>query len=128
MEVVRRLAFATASFAWVMSCLAPAALHADSPTANPPANSSAPDTARAIERWIGELGAEQYAQRERAQQELQQYGLEAFDALEAARRHDDIEISLRARYLLRRLSFDWSQPTDPPEVKANLQLYSEQSE
>src|SRR4051794_9794885 len=57
-----------------------------------------------IDQLIEQLGSDDFATRERAQSELAQAGLEAYDALHAAQSHHDPEISLRSRYLVRSMS------------------------
>lgn len=84
------------------------------------------DIDRRVRRLIEQLGAPQYASRELAQAELRRLGLSAFDALLNAQSHEDIEIALRARYLLRSMQVNWAQETDPPEVKRILKSYGEQ--
>lgn len=76
-----------------------------------------------IARLIAELGHDDYFVRERAQDDLRQIGLEAFDALAAAENHDDVEIAARAKYLVRLLRVEWVADDDPPEVKAILANY-----
>lgn len=75
---------------------------------------------RRIRELIAELGSDNYFARERAQQALAQIGFEAFDALTEAEEADDIEISLRAKYLVRLMRVGWVVDSDPPEVKALL--------
>jgi hypothetical protein len=81
-----------------------------------------------IQQLIEQLGSEQYATRERAQGELKRLGLTAFDALYEAQNHEDIEIALRAQYLVRSLTVDWAHEDDPAEVKRILRGYSEKKE
>lgn len=81
-----------------------------------------------IQKLISELGAAQYATRERAQSELKRLGLTAFDALYEAQNHEDIEISLRAQFLVRSLTVDWAHEDDPVEVKRILRGYGEKKE
>jgi tetratricopeptide (TPR) repeat protein len=81
-----------------------------------------------IQQLIEQLGSEQYATRERAQSELKRLGLTAFDALYEAQNHEDIEISLRAQYLVRSLTVDWANEDDPNEVKRILRGYSDKKE
>src|SRR4051794_5687083 len=57
-----------------------------------------------IVRLIEQLGSEDFGAREKAQSELAQAGLEAYDALHAAQGHHDPEIALRARYLVRSMT------------------------
>ena len=89
----------------------------------PPAEPSPAASPERVAQLIEELGAEQYVRRERAQEELRRLGMEAFDALWEAQQHEDIEIALRARYLLRSLPVPWTEETDPPVVKQLLRGY-----
>ena len=81
-----------------------------------------------INELIRKLGARSYASRERAKAALERLGLLAFDALNAAQHNSDIEVAMRARYLVRRLQVAWSQDTDSAEVKRILKGYSSLSE
>src|SRR5688572_24777393 len=81
-----------------------------------------------ITALIAELGAEDFAIREKAQAELGQLGLAAFDALHAAQIHNDPEVALRARYLVRSMSVRWSQESDSPKVVLALKGYGDFSE
>ena len=78
-----------------------------------------------IAALIQQLGAEDFAVRERSQSELAQLGLEAFDALHAAQSHNDPEIQMRARYLVRSMSVRWFADSDPPEVVKLLRGYGD---
>lgn len=100
-------------------------LHAqtDSPSTNEPAAV----LQREIDRLILELGDNQYANRVRAQAKLTELGLGAFDALHRAQDHDDIEIAMRARYLVRSMRIQWALPDDPPAVRKLLSGYGERS-
>ena len=80
------------------------------------------DLAR-VSELVNQLGAEQFAKREKAQAKLRQLGLDAFDALYAAQDSDDIEISMRARYLLQNLTIRWAHDDDPPAVRELLRGY-----
>ena len=95
----------------------------DSPSTNEPA----PILQREIDRLILELGDNQYANRVRAQTKLTELGLGAFDALHRAQDHDDIEIAMRARYLVRSMRIQWALPDDPPAVRKLLSGYGERS-
>ncbi|MCU0873776.1 MAG: tetratricopeptide repeat protein [Pirellulaceae bacterium] len=77
---------------------------------------------------IVELGAGDYASRERAQAKLQRMGLDVFDQLYEAQSSDDIEIAMRARYLLRSLTVRWSQDDDPLPVRELLRAYGDRTE
>lgn len=81
-----------------------------------------------VTKLIEQLGANEFAAREAAQAELAKIGLEAFDALNDAQHHDDIEIALRARYVLRGLQVRWHRETDPADVIRILKDYGEQAE
>ena len=72
---------------------------------------------------IEQLGDERYTVRERAQAELSKLGLSAFEAISEAQSHHDIEISLRAKYLLRSMRINWTQDHDPAAVKTILKGY-----
>src|SRR5690606_18466780 len=76
-----------------------------------------------IETLIGQLGNKNYAARERAQAELVRFGLAAFDLLLDAEENDDIEIALRARYLIHSMQIAWTREGDSPEVKSALRGY-----
>jgi tetratricopeptide (TPR) repeat protein len=91
----------------------------------PPVGSPAPATEQRIARLIEQLGAEDFGLRERAQSELSQLGLEAYDALHAAQSHHDPEIALRARYLVRSMSVRWFADSDSPKVVAVLKEYGD---
>jgi tetratricopeptide (TPR) repeat protein len=100
-------------------------LHAqtDPPSTNEPESALQRD----IDRLILELGNTQYATRVRAQTKLTELGLGAFDALHRAQDHDDIEIAMRARYLVRSMRIQWALPDDPPAVRKLLSGYGERS-
>jgi tetratricopeptide (TPR) repeat protein len=86
------------------------------------------DLERRLQVLIGQLGSDRYATRERAQADIERIGLLAFDALHAAQDHDDVEIALRARYLLRSLPIAWFRETDHRRVKDVMRGYGDQSE
>ncbi len=77
---------------------------------------------------IRELGAADYASRENAQAKLGRLGLDVFDQLYDAQASDDIEVALRARYLLRSLTIRWAQDDDPLRVKELLRSYGDKAE
>ncbi|MCG2682318.1 MAG: hypothetical protein L6306_01745 [Planctomycetales bacterium] len=103
-----------------------AALNADEQKPAAPAQQEA-DSAQRIDELIRQLGDEDYYVRKRAQEELGRLGFEAFDALDAAADHEDLEIASRARYLLRLMRIEWTTANDPPEVKQCLQDYETQN-
>jgi tetratricopeptide (TPR) repeat protein len=77
---------------------------------------------------IAQLGDNEYSVRQRAQQELQQLGFAAFDALTDAEESPDVEIAAQARYLSRVIRSDWINDRVPPEINAILKNYEGQSE
>ena len=76
-----------------------------------------------IAQLINQLGDSDYFVRERAEEELGQMGVEAFDALNDAENRDDVEIADRARYLIRLMRVQWVSDNDPTEVKRLLENY-----
>lgn len=104
--------------------------------AAPSGSTTAPDAAAGpaenldarVARLIEQLGASNFDDRERAQAELSRLGLDTFDALIEAQKSDDIEIQLRAKYLVRSMSVRWSAEGDSPEVVRVLKGYGDQNE
>ena len=80
-----------------------------------------------VAKLIEELGADDYATREKAQTRLKSLGLSAFDALLSAAKHSDIEIASRVRYLLRGMPAAWARDLDPQRVKSILRTYGQVS-
>jgi tetratricopeptide (TPR) repeat protein len=76
-----------------------------------------------VAKLIRQLGDNDYFVRQRAEDELAQYGFEVFDAINAATTDDDPEIVARAKYLLKLMRIEWTAESDPPKVKALLQDY-----
>jgi tetratricopeptide (TPR) repeat protein len=81
-----------------------------------------------INDLIEELGSESYATRIRARNQLQRYGLEAFDALRDALDHSDSEIVSAARYLISSMDVNWAKESDPKAVREILFEYGAQRE
>ena len=81
-----------------------------------------------IAKLIRDLGSDQFIVRERAQSELEGIGVAAFDALDAVRDSEDVELAMRVRYLLRVQAAGWIQEDDPPELRSVLKRYGEQAE
>lgn len=89
----------------------------------------ADEPSKRVAELIAQLGDDDFFARERAQQELAEIGFEAFDALsDAADYNDDIEIRLRAGYLVRMMRLSTVVESDPPEVKAILSEYENRGE
>ena len=116
---IRRAAIVAGLF--LLVSLAPGAGAAD-----PPADEAAVEAK--IAALIEQLGAEDFAVREKSQADLAQLGLAAFDALHTAQQHNDPEVALRARYLVRSMSVRWFQESDSPEVVVILKGYGELAE
>ena len=118
-----RLAAQVGTLALLACVLAPRDVVSDQPTVA--ANGA---FASRIEKLIEQLGGENFGQREKAQAELAQAGLEAYDALHAAQSHHDPEIALRARYLVRSMSVRWFSDADSPKVVTILRDYGDLQE
>lgn len=103
------------------------ALADDSPKTDTKADSKAAQSDR-VTKLINQLGAEDFSAREKAQSELAQAGLEAYDALHAAQTNNDPEIALRARYLVRSMSVRWFTESDSPRVVSILKDYGDLQE
>lgn len=80
-----------------------------------------------IEKLIAQLGDDEYARRERAQEELLAIGLPAFDPLMLAQESDDVEIGFRARNLVRRIRIAWVNESDNLQVRNILKGYDGQA-
>jgi tetratricopeptide (TPR) repeat protein len=126
-----RALVAGAAVIWAALSLSLARADDPAAAAKPAAPATAKDEAALEARivaLIAQLGAEDFALREKAQAELAQLGLAAFDALHTAQDHNDPEIALRARYLVRSMSVRWFQESDSPEVVVVLRGYGDLSE
>jgi tetratricopeptide (TPR) repeat protein len=111
----------------MLTCAAGAA--DNPPTPNGAADKESPASER-IAQLIEQLGSDDFGAREKAQSELAQAGLEAYDALHAAQSHHDPEIALRARYLVQsmRQTVRWFADTDSAKVIAILKEYGDLQE
>lgn len=89
--------------------------------ADPPAET----LADRVDRLIQKLGDDEFVERERAQEELLKIGPDAYDSLQAAIEHDDIEIATRSRYLVRLIRVDWTRESDSTQVKELLRGYDQ---
>jgi len=109
----RRAAFGLAALAGWLPVAAVAGPQAGSP----------PDLDRQVAALVAELGHDDYAVRESASAKLAALGPAAADALlAAAESGGDLEIALRARWLVDSLPL--VEPTDPPEVIAVLEPFA----
>lgn len=111
------------SFALFVALAALSALADDKPKAETTAAGN-----DRITKLINQLGSDDFSAREKAQSELAQAGLEAYDALHAAQGNKDPEIALRARYLVRSMSVRWFTESDSPRVIAILKDYGDLQE
>jgi len=121
-------------FLWFAAVLTPAAEQASAAGQPQPAasaeKSTAPEGAPAdahLEALIKQLGARDYFVRQQAHNAILKLGFAAFDALNDATLSDDLEVAARAKYLLRLIRVEWTQDSDPPEVKRQLKDYELQS-
>lgn len=80
-----------------------------------------------IARWIKKLGDRNFVTRQRAKVALQSFGLEALEQLRSAQSHPDIEIAVSAQRLSRSSLLNWSDPADPPEIRALLDGYGSET-
>lgn len=122
--------FSVVCVVWALATLffsAAPAISAVAAEPEPRAGAEPPETRSAdpqtIARLIAELGHADFFVRERAQQHLEQIGYDAFDALQAAAAHEDLEIAARARYLLRVLRVDLTRKGDSEDVRRLLADY-----
>jgi tetratricopeptide (TPR) repeat protein len=95
--------------------------------ASAPAADGPETSEQRISRLIEQLGDDSYTVREEAQQDLVRMGFQAYEALEAATENEDLEIAARAKYLLRLIRVQWTQESDPQQVKDLLEDYEFQS-
>src|SRR5205823_5511182 len=124
-NILRQLNHRCWLLAVALALVISASIAADNP---PPAAAEKDDaTPDRIARLIEQLGSDDFGAREKAQSELAQAGLEAYDALHAAQAHHDPEIALRARYLVRSMtgSVRWFADSDSPKVVALLKEYGD---
>jgi tetratricopeptide (TPR) repeat protein len=76
-----------------------------------------------ITKLITQLGDQEYVSRARAQRELTQIGLEAVEALTAARNSSDVEVAAQAKFIVRQIRSNWTRPSDPAELTLILDDY-----
>ncbi len=81
-----------------------------------------------LDRLISQLGSQRYVERRRAQQQLRQIGIPAFDKLHASVSHVDPEIAAAAGYLLGKISIPWVDADDPPAIRSKFSDYGNQSD
>ncbi len=82
----------------------------------------APPDKKQIDEWVRDLGARQFAKRDRAQQKLWAAGPAAEEALRAALKNDDAEVRRRAGEVLAK--FKWGiYPNTPKAVVELIEKY-----
>lgn len=81
-----------------------------------------------IERLVRQLGNDKYVLREQAQEELTRIGAPSLDALTSALVSDDVEVVIRARYLLTAITVDWARDTDSAQLRGLLKDYGKKKE
>jgi tetratricopeptide (TPR) repeat protein len=91
----------------------------------PEADSKAPQ--QSVDELIKQLGADQYSQRRRAEEELMRLGPGIHDQLKLAEQNDDLEIAERAKYILQSMRVEWIQPQDSQEVRRALARFGDLS-
>ncbi len=82
---------------------------------------------RRVSQLIEQLGADEFAVRQRAQEQLLKIGFDAFDLLCEAEHNDDPEIAVQAGYLVRTIRVDWTTPEDPRAIQSILGDYEAQA-
>ena len=89
-------------------------------------NPSDADQAQArINALIEQLGDPSFIKREAAKEELEKFGLVAFESLRGAEMHANVEIAHSATYLLESMQVDWSLPSDSFDVQRLLKDYND---
>ncbi|MEM9352517.1 MAG: hypothetical protein AAGA92_05850 [Planctomycetota bacterium] len=77
-----------------------------------------------ITELVERLGSDLFVERDAAQRRLESLGVRAFDALQEAVKHPDLEIATRARHILQRVQVEWVKPTDPPAVQQVMKRFA----
>lgn len=80
-----------------------------------------------VGKLIEQLGSDQYFVRRQAEQALIARGADAFDQLQEAEKHDDLEIASSAHYILQQIRIEWTRPDDSAAVQKLMQRYGELS-
>ncbi|MEL7335249.1 MAG: hypothetical protein AAFN70_03495, partial [Planctomycetota bacterium] len=78
-----------------------------------------------IAQWIEKLGDRRFAVRNRAQQELSEFGLQAFDQLRRAQASFNTEIAASARFLISGMQIPWTRDSDTDSVRDALSGYDD---
>jgi tetratricopeptide (TPR) repeat protein len=111
------------SWQFLAACMLAALAAGAAPQAKAQPRAASESLVDRIDQLIEQLGDDEFTVRERAQAELARIGVEAYDALQGAVAHEDIEVAARAQYLVRVIREDWSRAGDSPEVAELLKDY-----
>jgi len=113
------------------SCVASAEVFSEDPSPHlvesPGEDTPSDGDALAIDRLIEQLGSNHFSVRRHAEEQLIQLDQEAFDHLQSALRHPDLEIASQARYILHRVRIEWVSANDSETVRALMSSYGELS-
>ena len=77
-----------------------------------------------VSRWIEQLGSDEYQEREDATENLKKIGFRAVPELQKAMKSSDVEVSERAKELLRLVEMSWIDARDPPQIQERMLQYS----
>ena len=77
-----------------------------------------------VSRWIEQLGSEEFQEREDATDNLKKAGFRAVSELQKALKNPDVEVSERAKELLRLLEMSWLDVRDPPQIQELMLRYA----
>ena len=78
-----------------------------------------------VSRWIEQLGSDEYQEREDATESLKKAGFRAVPELQRAMKSSDVEVSERAKELLRLVEMSWIDARDPPQIQEIMLRYSQ---
>ena len=112
-ESMLRVLIAIVVLSWIGTIAVPTSVAQDSPA-------SPREIQARVQELIRRLGADSFVERESAQQQLTDLGLNAFDALADAQDDPDLEIAERARYILSRLRVSWANEEENEAVRRLL--------
>ncbi len=120
---------ATLSRVWccmsLVLCLTTSLLATQAQKVSSHESSQADKTEQRIHGLIEQLGDPSFIKREAAKDELEKYGLMAFESLRAAEMHENVEVAQNATFLLESMQVQWSLPTDSFEVQRLLKDYND---
>ena len=115
--------FSVTVLMWVALLVLPVGMRGEDRVQEP-----AQDVQRKVAKLIDQLGNDRYTTRERAQAELTKLGFAAFEALSEAQNRKNVEVAMRAKYLIRSMRIDWTWEQDSPAIKMILKGYGQQDD